>query len=96
MIEKVFVEQFDRTPLEIFDTFDPVPIATASIAQVHRATKNGQEYAVKIQKPDIPKQLKYDLGSYRALMWSFEKLFDVPAYFVADCTAFSRSFPSVR
>lgn len=75
-VERVFKEEFGgRTPLDIFESFDKVPIASASIAQVHRARyrlpsvegKPGElrEVAVKVQKPAIKKQLKYDLWSYQ-------------------------------
>ncbi|MCX6089293.1 MAG: AarF/ABC1/UbiB kinase family protein [Candidatus Atribacteria bacterium] len=47
---------------EVFQEFDQVPLASASIAQVHRAVlKDGQKVAVKIQKPDVEKKVDADL-----------------------------------
>ncbi len=48
---------------DLFENFDDVPIATASMAQVHRATlKNGDEVVVKVQRPGIESQIENDLA----------------------------------
>ncbi|MFE3229486.1 ABC1 kinase family protein [Nocardia sp. NPDC059228] len=51
---------------DAFDRFDEVPIASGSIAQVHRAlTRNGREVAVKIKRPDVEHHLHIDVGLLR-------------------------------
>jgi ubiquinone biosynthesis protein len=47
-----------------FSYIDEVPIATASIAQVHRAIlkSNGKEVALKIKKPHVDRILRRDFG----------------------------------
>src|SRR5207248_1473144 len=45
-----------------FLDFDPMPVAAASIGQVHRATlPNGRTVAVKVQRPDTVRQIEADL-----------------------------------
>ena len=62
-VRALFVEEFGRTPDEVFASFDPVPIASASIAQVHTATlDNGEEVVVKIQRPGISNRLAPDVA----------------------------------
>ena len=50
-------------PLEaIYATFDPEPLAAASVAQVHRAVLHGsgEVVAVKVRRPDILEKVKLD------------------------------------
>ncbi len=50
-------------PEELFLSFEETPFAAASTAQVHRATlHDGTEVVVKVQRPDISKQMKADVG----------------------------------
>ena len=58
MIEKTFGQ-----PLaEIFGSFEPSPLAAASIAQVHAATlKNGDEVVVKVLRPGMREVIDLDL-----------------------------------
>lgn len=52
---------------EIFDRFDAVPIAAASIAQVHGARLvSGEEVVVKVQRPDVARLVRADIA---ALSW---------------------------
>ncbi len=38
VVDRVFHEEFGKTPADIFDSFETAPFAVASLAQVHRAT----------------------------------------------------------
>lgn len=51
----------------LFDTFDDEPLASASVAQVHRATLGGRALAVKVQHPRIAETFEVDLGNLRRL-----------------------------
>jgi predicted unusual protein kinase regulating ubiquinone biosynthesis (AarF/ABC1/UbiB family) len=48
-------------PAHLFDEFDPVPFAAASLGQVHRASVDGHQLAVKVQYPEIRRLLAGDL-----------------------------------
>lgn len=65
----------DLGPLEeSFQHVDPEPMATASIAQVHRAvTRDGQDAVVKIRKPGIKKKLIQDCSILDAAAELLEK-----------------------
>jgi len=85
-ILSVFRSEFGRLPDGpdgVFAEFEEQAVASASVAQVHRARlKTGEWVAVKIQKPDVSKQVEWDLGAFRVVMWMFENwLFDMPVYF---------------
>ncbi len=56
------VETTLRGPLsDFFSHFEEVPLASASVAQVHVAQlKNGQEVVVKVRRPDIVQQVERD------------------------------------
>lgn len=49
-------------PTDLFAKFEPTPIASASLAQVHIAIgHDGKKYAVKVQHPYLSEQAKGDL-----------------------------------
>jgi ubiquinone biosynthesis protein len=59
---QVIQEELGLTVEQLFLEFDETPIAAASIGQVHRAVlPNGRPVAVKIQRPDAPRQIEADL-----------------------------------
>jgi predicted unusual protein kinase regulating ubiquinone biosynthesis (AarF/ABC1/UbiB family) len=63
-------------PDEAFAEWDPVPIAAASIGQVHRAmTHDGRAVAVKVQYPGVDEAIKADLDSSDVLMRLMGMLF---------------------
>lgn len=62
------ISQLGALPEEIFAFFDYSPLASASIAQVHRAwLKSGHPVAVKIQRPGLRRVIEKDLSILRAL-----------------------------
>lgn len=62
ILHPCLIAAFKGEPTEVFATFDPVPLAAASIAQVHRATlKDGTPVVVKIRRPGIEAVIRADL-----------------------------------
>jgi predicted unusual protein kinase regulating ubiquinone biosynthesis (AarF/ABC1/UbiB family) len=61
-VEAVLQEELGIRVSKAFLEFDPVPVAAASLAQVHRAVlRSGREVAVKVQRPGIEEQIDRDL-----------------------------------
>ncbi len=59
---------------EIFETFEDTPLATASIAQVHRATlKNGEQVVCKVRRPDIQSVIETDTDIMMGMAYLVEK-----------------------
>lgn len=49
-------------PEELYQEFDQIPIAAASLAQAYKAVlKDGREVVVKVQRPNLPQILAYDV-----------------------------------
>ncbi len=58
----VIVDELGKHPSDLFAEWDPKPIASASIGQVHRAlTHDGQAVAVKVQYPGVAEAIESDL-----------------------------------
>src|SRR3989449_3992512 len=58
-----------------FAELDPAPLASASLAQVHRGRlRDGREVAVKMQYPDIERVVRVDLRSFAVLIGVLARL----------------------
>jgi predicted unusual protein kinase regulating ubiquinone biosynthesis (AarF/ABC1/UbiB family) len=58
----VISEELGGAPQEVFQQWDELPFAAASIGQVHRAiTRDGRAVAVKVQYPGIARSITSDL-----------------------------------
>ena len=61
-MRKTFKKYLGKYPEEIFDSFEKDSVNAASIGQVHKATKDGIELAVKIQYPGVAQSISSDLA----------------------------------
>lgn len=74
-IRKVIEDEFRKPLGDVFPFFDPKPLASASIAQVHRARlPDGTEVAVKVQKPGIEETILEDLAILEGLFRFADRL----------------------
>lgn len=72
----VIEAELGQSPTTLFAAWDPVPIASASIGQVHRAmTRDGRAVAVKVQYPGIDAAITADLSNANLLFGGLGMLF---------------------
>jgi predicted unusual protein kinase regulating ubiquinone biosynthesis (AarF/ABC1/UbiB family) len=64
LVDEVIRQELGGEPTDVFATWDPQPMAAASIGQVHRAiTTDGRAVAVKVQYPGVDRAIKADLDN---------------------------------
>ncbi|MCM8766533.1 MAG: AarF/UbiB family protein [Candidatus Omnitrophica bacterium] len=61
IMREIIEKELDRKIEDIFDEFDQQPIASASLSCVYKAVYKGKEVAVKVQRPNIKKQIFTDI-----------------------------------
>lgn len=94
VVRSIFLKETGHSRFEdVFESFNPIPVASASIAQVHKArmrrgdTGEVVDVAVKIQKPNIRKQIWWDLQCYFLVCRMLQYAFDLPLMWSAQCIA---------
>jgi ubiquinone biosynthesis protein len=66
LVQQTFVEDFGKPPEQLFAEISPAPIASASVAQVHRARlHDGRVVAVKVRRPRLVEMVGFDLSVMR-------------------------------
>jgi len=65
VIEAQILSEFDQPIERLFESFEPVPFAAASIGQVHRARVDGREVIVKVQYPGVDTAVNSDMKHLR-------------------------------
>lgn len=67
-VAAVFEAEMGARPEDVFAEFDPDPLASASIGQVHTARlPNGDDVVVKIQRPGVAAKVERDLDALHEL-----------------------------
>ena len=68
-IKRIFEEDLNKSLKEVFTWVDEEPLASASIAQVHRArTFDGEEVIIKVQRPDMEENLLRDIQLFSRII----------------------------
>lgn len=62
LVRKTFKRYLGKYPEDIYDTFTQDAVNAASIGQVHKASINGENFAVKIQYPGVAESISSDLA----------------------------------
>ncbi len=81
---RIVTEELGRPPEEIFDSFDPRPLATASVGQVYVAYLKGRKVAVKVQRPRVQVEFAGDLRLMAATMAAIRWLRLKPLYWMLE------------
>ncbi len=81
-VARQMVEEALEAEIEaLFAEFSPEPVASASIAQVHRARLHtGEEVAIKVQRPGIERTLRSDINILYTLAELVEDQLDLGVY----------------
>jgi predicted unusual protein kinase regulating ubiquinone biosynthesis (AarF/ABC1/UbiB family) len=75
VVRRVIESEFGRPLESVFKEFEPMPVASASLAQVHRAVlRDGRVVAVKVQYPGIERQVRDDLRNNELFITILSKL----------------------
>jgi len=85
-VEQIFLAEIGKPPVEIFDSFEPEPVATASIGQVHVAYLNGRKVAVKVQRPNVETDFAGDIRLMSAAMTVIKRLHLHSLYWMLEPT----------
>lgn len=84
-IYNIIRQELGRLPDELFAAFDPEPLASASIGQVHAGRlEDGRQIIVKVRRPGVAEQVEEDLqilggmASWAARHTSFGRDYNLP------------------
>jgi predicted unusual protein kinase regulating ubiquinone biosynthesis (AarF/ABC1/UbiB family) len=72
-VETIIEQDLGKTIPQLYSSFDPIPLAAASLGQVHRAQlHSGEEVVVKVQRPGLKKLFTIDLQILKGIARYFQ------------------------
>lgn len=74
LVVKTFRKYFGKSPQDMYDSFGMEAANAASIGQVHRASKDGKNLAVKVQYPGVADSVTSDLKMVKPMAVSLLQL----------------------
>lgn len=74
-VRQIFKEEFDQELEEVFELVEEKPIASASIAQVHKGRLlSGEEVILKVQRPEIEENFLRDIDLFIKIVTKAENI----------------------
>lgn len=72
-VEAIIKQDLGQPVVEVFRSFDPIPLAAASLGQVHKAQlHSGEEVVVKVQRPGLRQLFTIDLQILKGIARYFQ------------------------
>jgi predicted unusual protein kinase regulating ubiquinone biosynthesis (AarF/ABC1/UbiB family) len=72
-VEKTVEQELGKKIPELFQSFEPIPLAAASLGQVHKAVlHSGEAVVVKVQRPGLKKLFEIDLQILKGIARYFQ------------------------
>lgn len=72
-VEAIIQKDFGKEIPELYRSFDPIPLAAASLGQVHKAQlHSGEEVVVKVQRPGLKQLFGIDLQILKGIARYFQ------------------------
>jgi predicted unusual protein kinase regulating ubiquinone biosynthesis (AarF/ABC1/UbiB family) len=77
-VERIIEEEYGATADELFERFDQIPLAAASLGQVHRARYDGEEVVVKVLRPGVEQLVAADVHASMRIVRAIERVWPNP------------------
>ncbi|MCZ2200972.1 AarF/ABC1/UbiB kinase family protein [Cylindrospermopsis raciborskii] len=72
-VATIIEQELSKTIAELFASFEPIPLAAASLGQVHKAElHSGETVVVKVQRPGLKKLFEIDLQILKGIAYYFQ------------------------
>jgi predicted unusual protein kinase regulating ubiquinone biosynthesis (AarF/ABC1/UbiB family) len=77
-VERILLEEYGAPAAALFERFDRVPLAAASLGQVHRARLDGEEVVVKVLRPGVESLVAADVRASMRIVRVVERWWPNP------------------